>query len=70
MPSVKTARRHERRPGPYPADRHCSCGAVLSRNNPGPLCAPCQGGDWHSPDELSTRRELNLARGRVEGLVA
>jgi hypothetical protein len=33
----------ERNPGPYEADRHCGvCSAVLSRNNPGPRCAPCQ----------------------------
>jgi len=71
MPSVKTAKRHERRPGPYAPDRRCStCGCYLSRNNPLDICAPCQGGDWHSPDELSARRELNLAQGRVEGLAA
>ena len=32
-------------PGPYEPGRVCSharCGCLLSRNNPGPKCAPCQ----------------------------
>lgn len=33
----------DRNPGMYAADRVCPvCAAVLSRNNPGPRCRPCQ----------------------------
>lgn len=40
----------DRRPGPYKPNRRCeSCNCILSRLNPGPSCAPCSGGDWHSP---------------------
>ena len=39
-----------RDPGPYAKGRRCkNCGAVLSRSNPQPLCAPCNGGDWDPP---------------------
>jgi hypothetical protein len=55
----------ERRPGPYPADRHCSCGAKLSRYNPSTFCAPCSGGDWIAGDpsegEVAELREKRLA---------
>jgi hypothetical protein len=71
MPTVKTAKRHERRPGPYEALRRCSsCRCFLSRNNPADLCAPCQGGDWHSPDELEERRARKLTAAKLEGLAA
>lgn len=57
----------ERDPGPYPADRHCPCGARLSRYNPSTSCAPCSGGDWLSPEasEFEIRR---LQRARFEEL--
>ena len=33
----------DRDPGPYEANRPCGvCSAVLSRNNPRDICAPCQ----------------------------
>jgi len=69
--TVKT-KRHERNPGPYPAERECKgCGAKpLSRYHAGDYCAPCQGGEWHNPDELDERRRMKLARGRLEGLAA
>lgn len=67
--TVKVPR--ERKPGPYAPDRRCEgCGAKLSHYNGGNQCAPCSGGDWLSPDQLSERRALKLARGRVEGLAA
>lgn len=50
----------ERKPGQYAAERECTnCGAKpLSRHNPLSLCAPCQGGDWHSPEELEAMGKL------------
>jgi hypothetical protein len=71
MPSVKTAKRHERRPGPYDPDRRCStCGCFLSRNNPLNMCAPCQGGDWHSEEELTELQAKRLSAGRLEESLA
>ena len=60
----------ERKPGPYPAARQCPCGTILSRNNPGPLCAPCQGGDWHSEEELTELQAKRLAKARLEEVAA
>lgn len=71
MSAVKTAKRHERRPGPYEAHRRCStCGCYLSRLNPLNICAPCQGGDWHSEEELTSIQAKRLATGRLEDLAA
>jgi hypothetical protein len=71
MSTTKTSKRHERKPGPYPADRECrGCGArPLSRNNPSDYCAPCSGGDWlpGEPTELEIRR---LQKARMEELGA
>lgn len=55
----------ERRPGPYPADRHCNgCQAKLSRYNPSNYCAPCSGGDWIAGDPS----EDEVAKLRAERL--
>lgn len=60
----------ERNPGPYGRERQCECGARLSSYNPGPLCAPCQGGDWHSEEELSSLQTKRLATQRLEDRLA
>ena len=53
----------QRKPGPYAADRHCACGAKLSRYNPSNSCAPCSGGDWVSPTQhLYTDRQVRQDR--------
>ncbi len=42
---IPTSQLPERDPGPYERKRPCgSCGAHLSRSNPGPVCAPCSEG--------------------------
>lgn len=52
----------ERDPGPYEAGRRCACGAILSRSNPGPNCAPCSGGEWTTGDMLAEIADLPAAR--------
>ena len=43
MGIISTYPPKHRNPGPYAAGRVCPrCEAILSRNNPGPLCSPCQ----------------------------
>lgn len=56
-----------RKPGLYPAGRRCEgCGAKLSRNNPGEICAPCNNGQWKEGEgEALTEaqlKELRVAR--------
>lgn len=59
----------KRRPGPYAADRHCACGAKLSRYNPSGSCAPCSGGDW-IPGEPSEFEIRKLQKARLEEIAA
>lgn len=62
----------QRDPGPYAPKRACpDCGAQLSRSNPGPRCAPCNGGDWTADTELTTRQLHDVEVARLEyGLAA
>lgn len=60
----------DRKPGPYSRERQCDCGAKLSSYNPGPLCAPCQGGDWHSEEELTELQAKRLAGQRLQDRLA
>jgi hypothetical protein len=59
---LKPEPERERKPGPYEADRHCACGTKLSRYNPSESCAPCSGGDWVSPIQLYTDRQVRADR--------
>ncbi len=53
----------ERKPGPYEAKRRClTCRCFLSRSNPSDSCAPCSGGDWVSPTQLYTDRQVRADR--------
>lgn len=63
MSIIEVKPESERKPGPYAQDRHCpNCSAKLSRNNPGPHCGPCNGGDWGGGEnELDARREEHAA---------
>ena len=51
MSVINTTVKTERLPGPFPANRLCSCGAKLSRYNPADVCATCNGGEWAIPEQ-------------------
>ena len=51
-------------PALIPARRHCSmCHAVLRRSNPGPLCAPCAGGELDDLTDIERHLIDSSTRG-------
>lgn len=69
MSVIDTTVKTERLPGPEPANRTCrSCSAKLSRNNPGRVCAPCNGGEWEIPEQPHPAQvaRIGMERGLEE----